>query len=384
MTSTKRKNRSSCLGALVLPFIAAVVLGSIALVAVLFSLPSQAEKIFGPPGAHLSQQRLIFYSALLLWQKNDLTQATDPLGADTPFTVAQGESTTSVIGRLWDTGLIKNPGAFRTYLYYSGLDVSLQAGDYQLSPALTPIEIAHKMQDATPAQVTFQIMAGWRLEEIAAAMPTSGLSISPEEFLKAAHSRPPGDFFTTDLPKPVSLEGFMLPDAYVLSRKISVADFIRTVLDRFEQQVTPDIRQGFKRQGLSLIQGITLASMVEREAMQEDEMPIIASVFYNRLAKGMKLDSDPTVQYALGFDSTHNTWWTNPLSLDDLKVDDVYNTYTNTGLPPGPIDSPGISALKAVAFPASTPYYYFRAACDNSGRHVFSETFDEQLNNACP
>lgn len=383
MTS-KRKTRSSCMGAMVLPFVAAVLLGLIVLVTGLFSLPSQAAKIFGPPGAHLSQQRLIFYSALLLWQKNDLTRAADPLGVDTPFAVAQGESTTSVIGRLWDTGLIKNPGAFRTYLYYSGLDVSLQAGDYQLSPAMTPIDIARKLQNATPAQVTFQILAGWRLEEIAAALPTSGLSISPEEFLNAAHSRPPGYSFTTDLPKPVSLEGFMFPDAYVFSRKTTVDDFIRTILDRFEEQVTPDIRQGFERQGLSLFQGITLASIVEREAMKEDEMPIIASVFYNRLAKGMKLDSDPTVQYALGFDSTHNTWWTNPLSLDDLKVDDAYNTYTNNGLPPGPIASPGITALKAVAFPASTPYYYFRAACDNSGRHVFSETFDEHLNNACP
>ncbi len=382
--TAKRKNRSSCLGALVLPLVAAVLLGSVALAAVVLSLPSQAVKVFGPPGPHLSQQRVIFYSALLLWQKNDLTRAADPLGANQPFTVAQGESTTSVIGRLWDSGLIKNPGAFRTYLYYSGLDVSLQAGDYQLSPAMTPIDIAHKMQDATPAQVTFHIIAGWRLEEIAAALPTSGLSISPEDFLKAAHSRPPGYSFTTELPKPASLEGFMFPDAYLLSRKIGVDDLIRTVLDRFEEQVTPEIRQGFERQGLSLIQGVTLASMVQREAVQEDEMPIIASVFYNRLAKGMKLDSDPTVQYALGFDTTRNTWWTNPLSLDDLKVDNAYNTYTNTGLPPGPIASPGIPALQAVAFPASTPYYYFRAACDNSGRHVFSETFDQHVNKACP
>jgi UPF0755 protein len=372
------------MGALLLPLVAALLLGSILLIARLFSLPSQAAKIYGPPGIHLSQQRLVLYSALLLWQSHDLTQATDPQGVEKPFTIAQGESTTSVIGRLWEQGLIKNPGAFRTYLYYSGLDVSLQAGDYQLSSAMTPIEIAHKMQDATPLQVTFRIMAGWRLEEIAAALPTSGLSISPQDFLTAAHSRPPGYSFTTELPKPVSLEGFMFPDAYVLSRKITVDDFIRTVLDRFEDELTPDIRQGFSRQGLSLYQGVILASIVEKEAMKEDEMPIIASVFYNRLSKGMKLDSDPTVQYALGFDATHNSWWTNPLSLNDLKVNNPYNTYTNDGLPPGPIANPSLPALKAVAFPASTPYYYFRAACDNSGRHVFSKTFDEQLNNACP
>jgi UPF0755 protein len=383
-TSRGKKNHSSCLPAFVLPIVAVILLLFVLLIAGLYSLPSQAVKIFGPPGVHLSKQRLIFYSAILIWQKNDLTNPTNPLGAAQPFSVTPGESTTSVIGRLWDSNLIKNPGAFRTYLYYTGLDLSLQAGDYQLSPAMTPIEIAQMLQDATPAQVTFQVMAGWRLEEIAAALPTSGLSITPEEFLSAAHSRPAGYFFTTDLPKPVSLEGYMFPDAYVLSRKINQDDFIKIILDRFEEQVTSDIRQGFSHQGLSLHEGITLASIVQKEAMREEEMPIIASVFYNRLAKGMKLDSDPTVQYALGYNAQDKTWWTNPLSLDDLKVDSRYNTYMNAGLPPGPIANPGLAALKAVAFPASTPYYYFRSACDNSGRHVFSETFDEHLNKACP
>jgi UPF0755 protein len=382
--ASKRKNRSSCLPAFALPIVAVALLIFVILMAGVSSLPSQAGNIFGPAGIHLSKQRLVFYSALLLWQKKDLTQPANPMGVEQPFTVASGESTTSVIGRLWDDGLIKNPGAFRTYLYYTGLDVSLQAGEYQLSPAMTPMEIAHKMQDATPERVTFQILPGWRLEEIAAALPTSGLSITPKDFLAAARTRPAGYSFTTDLPEPASLEGYLFPDKYDLSRKISLDDFIKTVLDRFEEQVTPDIRQGFSRQGLTLPEGITLASIIQREAVVEDEMPIIASVFYNRLEKGMKLDSDPTVQYALGYNTQHKTWWTNPLSLDDLKIDDAYNTYVNKGLPPTPIDSPGIAALKAAAFPASTPYFYFRAACDNSGRHVFSETFDEHLNKACP
>jgi UPF0755 protein len=115
----------------------------------------------------------------------------------------------------------------------------------------------------------------------------------------------------------------------------------------------------------------------------EDEMPLIASVFYNRLAVGWKLESDPTVQYALGYNEAQGTWWTNPLSAADLQVDSPY-TYVYSGLPPGPIANPGLAALKAVAFPAQTPYYYFRAACDGSGRHLFAETFDEHLGNACP
>ena len=98
----------------------------------------------------------------------------------------------------------------------------------------------------------------------------------------------------------------------------------------------------------------------------------------------MRLDSDPTVQYALGFDPVKGTWWKSPLSLDDLQVVSPYNTYQIQGLPPGPIANPGLSALRAVAFPDETPYYYFRAACDGSGRHTFAETFEQHQGNSCP
>ncbi len=98
----------------------------------------------------------------------------------------------------------------------------------------------------------------------------------------------------------------------------------------------------------------------------------------------MKLDSDPTVQYALGYNPQKNTWWTNPLSLADLKINSPYNTYLYPDLPPGPIANPELAALQAVAFPAESPYFYFRAACDGSGTHVFAVTFEEHVNNACP
>jgi UPF0755 protein len=107
-------------------------------------------------------------------------------------------------------------------------------------------------------------------------------------------------------------------------------------------------------------------------------------VFYNRLASGSRLASDPTVQYALGYNQNQGTWWTNPLSLQDLQVDSLYNTYIYNGLPPAPISNPGLAALRAVAFPAQTPYFYFRAACDGSGRHLFAQTYEEHVANECP
>jgi UPF0755 protein len=147
--------------------------------------------------------------------------------------------------------------------------------------------------------------------------------------------------------------------------------------------MTDEIIQGFAQQNLDLYDGVVLASIVEREAVQDEEMPLIASVFLNRLSANMKLDSDPTVQYSLGYNARQKTWWTNPLSTSDLAVDSPFNTYLYLGLPPGPIANPGLAALRAVAFPAQSPYYYFRADCDGSGRHLFATTFDEHIANGC-
>jgi UPF0755 protein len=152
----------------------------------------------------------------------------------------------------------------------------------------------------------------------------------------------------------------------------------------FESQVTNELRNGFTNQGLDLCRAITLASIVQREAVLAEEMPLIASVFYNRLNSSDVLASDPTVQYALGYNQGQATWWTNPLSLHDLQVDSPYNTYIYAGLPPGPISNPGLEAIQAVAYPAQTSYYYFRSACDGSGHHLFAETFEEHVGNECP
>jgi UPF0755 protein len=170
---------------------------------------------------------------------------------------------------------------------------------------------------------------------------------------------------------------------YVLPRTTTAEVLVEGFLRNFSLHLTTDLREGFARQNLDIYQAVTLASIVQREAVVEEERAQIASVFHNRLREGMKLDSDPTVQYALGFDALRGTWWANPLSAAHLGIDSPYNTYLYTGLPPGPIANPSLSALRAVAFPAETPYFYFRARCDNSGLHNFSVTFEEHLQNGC-
>jgi UPF0755 protein len=348
-----------------------------------FGLPARAARTFGPPAPHLDTVQHIRLSAQLLLQADSLITPANPSGTPQPFKVVLGETLPSIARRLQSEGLIHDAGTFRVYLQYSGLDTTLQAGDYQLSPAMTPLEIAQELQDATPGIITFTILPGWRLEEVAATVPTSGLEFSPEDFLTACHSRPEGYAFLGDLPDGVSLEGFLFPGSYQLPRELSAAEVVTVLLDNFAANLSTEIQAGFNRQGLNIYEAVILASIVQRESVLVDEMPLIASVFLNRLMIGMQLEADSTAQYAIGYNETQKTWWTNPLSRGDLQFDSQYNTYRYPGLPPGPIANPGLEALRAVAFPAQTPYYYFRATCDHSGRHLFAETFEQHLMNAC-
>jgi UPF0755 protein len=354
------------------------------LAALLVYIPKQTESLFGPPSTLLSPMQTITLSVrITLFYKNDLTTRMDIAGKEQSFIVNLGESVGSITARMEENGLVRSGEALRLYLIYSGLDSSVQAGDYVLSPTSTAVEIARRLQDATPAEVTFVILPGWRVEEVAASLPTSGISITPDDFIQTARDLTVG----IDLGLPtesVSFEGFLFPDSYRFKREITPAEMVRTMLSDFMAKVTPEIRQGMRTQGLDLYQGVILASIVQREAIVIEEQPMIASVFYNRLAAGMTLGSDPTIQYALGYDDILKTWWKNPLSSDDLKYDSPYNTYIYKGLPPGPIANPSLSSLQAVAFPAKSPYYYFRATCDGSRRHRFAITLEEHLNNACP
>lgn len=345
-------------------------------------IPSRAARIYGPPAPSLSFPQRVQYAALLLWYDGLLTQPLNLSGAEQSFTIEAGESANSIASDLQRAGLIRDAEAFRSYLIYSGLDTSIQAGEYKLSTAMSALDIAHELQDATPEDVPFVVLPGWRAEEIAESLSTSGLPVTYDEFLEATKI-PPQEF--DFLAGASSTEGFLYPDTYIFHRTTSSAqEMIDEMVRNFAAHLTLDLRNGFDRQGLTVYQAVTLASMVEREAVQEEEQTLIASVYINRLNIGMKMEADPTVQYAIGYNFLQQTWWTNPLNLLDLEINSVYNTYRYGGLPPTPIANPSLDALHAVAFPAETTYYYFRAKCDGSGLHEFSETFDEHLQNACP
>ena len=347
---------------------------------VLVGVPALANQQYGPPNPALGAFDQFEFSGRMLWYGGQLTEPIDRNGTEQLFIIEPGETIPSIAARLEEVGLIYNAEAFRGYLIYTGLDTSIQAGEHMLSPARSTVDIARALQDFTPGQVTFVILPGWRMEEIAASLSTSGLEITQEDFLDTARSAPPGLVF---VPVSATTEGFLYPDVYNLPRETTADELIREFVRNFSLHLTTDLREGFARQGLDVYQAVILASIVQREAVVIEEGAQIASVFLNRLNVGMKLDTDPTVQYALGFNLAQGTWWTNPLSAADLQIDSPYNTYIYNGLPPGPISNPSLSTLQAVAFPEQTPYYFFRARCDGSGLHDFAITFEEHLQNGC-
>ncbi|MBN1669086.1 MAG: endolytic transglycosylase MltG [Anaerolineales bacterium] len=365
--TTRRKSLSSCLLIVTL-----AVIGILGLVtfAALIQLPQRAAQVYGPASPNLRFPQNLYLAFQLLQFQAELLEPADPQADEIGFEILLGETPGQVSRHLEQIGLIPNAVAFQRYLIYAGYDTHIQAGNYRLSPGLPAIQIAQALLDATPSEVTLVVLAGWRVEEVAASLNTTGLNIEPDQLVTEVQAR--------------QLEGFLLPGSYQFPRQTQAEQLVDQLLANFELAVTPEMRSGFSNQGLSLAEAVTLASIVEREAVVHDEMPLIASVFLNRLAIGMKLDADPTVQYAAGYNQAQNTWWTNPLTRNDLAIDSPYNTYLYPGLPPSPISNPSLEALRAVAFPAQTPYYYFRATCDGSGRHLFAETYQQHLNNACP
>lgn len=349
----------------------------------LLSIPSAANSLYGPPSPTLSTMDIYNLSYKLINAEKNLLVPTDPNGGLIEFTILPDEPVNTILANLETQSLIPDSQALSNYLIYKGYDTQIQAGTFALTTAMTPVEIALTILNASPSNTTLVILPGWRLEEIANTLPSSGLTISPQEFITAAQQRPTGISFISEIPFGSPIEGFFFPDTYQVIRNLTPNELINILLANFDRQVTPDIKTGFTQQGLTLYQGVTIASIVEREAVITEEKPVIASVLLNRLNNNIRLETDPTVQYALGYNQTQSTWWTNPLSFNDLQFDSLYNTYLYAGLPPGPISNPSLAALRAVAFPADTDYLYFRAACDGSGAHNFAYTYEEHVANGC-
>ncbi len=327
-------------------------------------------------------------AALALYIRAHEEELTQPAGTDATliaFTVEPGESIPSIARRLEQAGLITNAKLFRRYLRYRHLDTKVQAGQFQLSPRMTMMEIALRLQRGYTPGVLVTIPEGWRAEQIA-DMLTRAEVMDGAAFLRLVRAgRAAADTlgsyaFLADLPPDASLEGYLFPDTYELPEQPTPEDLLRRMLDNFAQKAAPLLSNNPYPDGLNTHEVLTLASIVEREAVLPEERPWIAGVYLNRLRKGMRLEADPTVQYAIGYQPNTSQWWKTPVSLEEYAaVDSPYNTYLYAGLPPGPICNPGLDAIRAVLAPAESDYLYFVARGD--GSHAFARTYEEHRQN---
>lgn len=264
------------------------------------SLMARAGAAFGPPSPALTAFQRWRIGLELGLRREALLR---PAGTDAEpvrFDIALNEPTNEIVSRLWFADLILEGQLFSNYLFYAGLDTQVQAGRYELSAAMSSVEIAQALIDPTPESVTLVILPGWRLEEIAAALPSAGVNVTPEDFLLAAWDPPAGVILPEGFPEGASLEGYLLPGSYEILREYDARRVVNTLLGTFRSEIGEELRAGFEAQGFSPREAVILASIVERESIIDDEMPLIASVFINRVNAGMRLDADPTVQYALG------------------------------------------------------------------------------------
>ena len=375
----KDKNQKFILSGIILIIILAFAI-FVFTVAVL--IPDITAHMLGAPDPAMDNASRILYSTKLFLNRDLLFSPYSSNGSDRVFIIYPGKTAEEIVGDLSNAQLIKDAGNFTDYLVYKGVDRQLQAGTYLLNPKLNPIEIAALLYDTTPEDITFSFLAGWRIEEIAALLPTSGLNISTDDFINLAKNppQPLSDIISPDL---ISLEGYLFPGNYQVMKSANAEELTRQVLLNFIRQLPENYEASLKKTGLSLGDAIVLASIIEKETILPEEAPIIASVFINRLNTNMPLQSDPTIQYALGYSTDQKTWWKNPLTSEDFDINSPFNTYLHFGLPPTPICNPGKSSIMAILEPANTEYLFFRAACDGSGRHLFNKTFEDHRIAAC-
>ena len=320
------------------------------------------------------------FGLYLRYRADDVAQPASDSEREVQFVVTSGESVTTVAYHLERLGLVTDPELFRRVVQYEEADSDIQVGVYTLRPNMTMHEIMLELQHGRIPTTTVTIPEGWRAEEIAALLEELGITTATE-FMSAVTSGRTDYSFLENRPATVSasLEGFLFPDTYQLPKSATPDAIIDILLQNWEQRIPTELRELAAKHNMTLYEVITLASIVEREAVLADEQALIAGVYFNRLETGMYLQSDPTVQYAKGYDPETGRWWNPMIQEEAITVVSSYNSFLNPGLPPGPICNPGAGAIEAALQPEASEYLFFYAKGD--GSHAFAVTYEEHLAN---
>lgn len=281
--------------------------------------------------------------------------------------IDEGSSTRAIARRLAEAGVVRNENMFRVQTRLKEADGKLRAGVYDLSTGMPYDLVIGKLVAGPPIKyVTVTVPEGFVLEQIAARLEKRA-GIPASEFMQLAKVGA-GEFaqehpYVADAFRG-SLEGYLFPKTYRIKEGSGARDVIEMMLDQFDEEIDQVDVEGASSRGMTLEKLVVAASMIERETRVDKERPLVSSVIYNRLDRGMRLEIDATIEYVLPGNRFR-------LRYSDLRIDSPYNTYRNKGLPPGPISNPGLASLKAAADPAETDYIYYVLTGKN-GTHTFA------------
>jgi UPF0755 protein len=309
------------------------------------------------------------------WNGITAPPSSDPKAKGIEIQVKPGTSGQAIGKELEAKGIIKSQTAWKLWTSWQAKQGkgAPQTGNYELFPNQPLPVVAAQLLEGKVVQSGFTIREGWNIKQMGDSFEKQGL-FKAADFIAATKEIPKDKFpwLPDGLPH---LEGFLFPETYKVPKEtITPKGVVTQMLKQFEQIALPEYKKAAATQKLSLLQWVSLSSVVEKEAVVPIERPRIAGVFTTRLAKNMRLESDPTVEYGLGIKQTADR----PLTFAEVKRPNPYNTYMNAGIPPGPIASPGIGSLKAVLAPDTTDLLFFVAKYD--GTHVFSKTLKEHVN----
>ena len=298
-----------------------------------------------------------------------LNQPAGSRGADSVFIVRSGESLTSVAERLERDGFIRSSYLMRAVARLTASETSIKAGYYRFGPGFSTVDVLDLLVEGYEEQVRVTIPEGFTLSKIGARLEAAGVTTSYEFLEQASSPELLAEYGIVGN----SFEGYLFPDTYQLPKRYPAEAVIRSLADNFFARLGDIVPDWTERDPEELHRTIIMASIVEREYQINSEAPIIASVFYNRLAVGVGLESCATLAYVI----TEIQGRPHPevITWSDLAIESPFNTYMWHGLPPGPIASPGVTAIDAAFHPADTDFWYFVLRGD--GQHYFSEDLDE-------
>lgn len=283
--------------------------------------------------------------------------------------ISPGMTTGEIADQLESKGVITSSLKFRILSRIRGYDDQMKLGTYVFTAGMTDDEVFEKLLTGEKHIVTFTIPEGFGIKNIADRLYEIDIA-DKEDFLKAAEDFAPYPYMKKRDNVIYAAEGFLFPETYSIESDASIEEILKMMADEFDKRLTPAMREKAMEMNLSVYDLITLASLVEREVRYPADRPIVAQVFLKRLKINMPLQTDASLQYLMDAPKED-------VSIEDTKIDSPYNTYQNSGLPPGPIASPGIESIKAVLNPADTDYLYFVA--DRDGYNHYSATYAEHL-----